>query len=522
MIYRFGEFELDTQNFKLQRNNIEVEAEPKVFDLLNFLIANRERLVTRDELFVNLWPGQVVSDASLSNQIKSARLLIGDNGRTQKSIKTFHGRGYQFIAPISETETVRPSAGLFEELKSDKPSIAVLSFSNLSGEPEKDYISDGITDDIITALCHFRDLVVIHRGSSLKFKHQSVDVETVAAHLGARYLVEGSVRIANKRMRVSVQLTDATVGNHLWAESYDSELMDMFDSLDEITQKIVTMVARCLEQSGWETALKKEKESLTVYELLLRARHYYIDWNGTQEEVLQARNLYGQASKLDPNCAPAFSGLAVTYCAEYLSTWTDDRDFAGRQAFKFAKQALTLDNRDSNAHLVLATAHRDITGDYELAFLHIDKAIEANPNDYWLYCCKSYMLTQTGEFREGISYSRLAIRRSPLLPDSCLEGNGYAEYFSEHYKRALVSFSEILAPKSKHYAYIAACYAQLGHHDKASIAAEEFRIRNSENPVIKEPADAESWCQYWLSYCHFKDSKMHNHLLEGLRKSRIV
>ena len=528
MIYQFGKFEVDTLNYQLRNAGSTVDLEPKVFDLLAYLISSRDKLVTREELFRNLWPGQVVSDTSLSNQIKAARRAIGDDGKRQRLIKTVHGRGYQFIAATHE----QPAAGEAEikghlqiarERHADtRPSIAVLPFTNLNGDPAYEYISDGIAEDIMIGLCRFRNLLVIARGSVYLFKNQTIDPVEVAGKLGAEYLLEGSIRISGDRVRVTTQLVDGVSGSDLWAETYDRVLDDIFSVQDDVTQRIIATMANRLEKAGREAALKKNQDSLTVHDLLLQAKHYYPDWCGTREEILKARELYERALEIDSDCAAAYSGLACTYNLEFLSDWCEDHDTAGERSFEYARKALSLDDRDSNAHMVLGCSYRDIRADLDMAITHLDKAISANPNDYWNYCCKGGLLTMAGKLEESIECSHEAIRRSPMLPDTCLESIGLAEYFSEQYGQAILSFGESLKPKSHIDAYISACYAHLNRMQEAEIAADDFRQKNRMKPFIDEIDDPDCWCDYWDRFWHFKDPKLVDHLLAGLRKAGIV
>lgn len=528
MIYQFDKFAIDTCNFQLRKDEAPIDLEPKVFDLLAYLIANRDKLVTRDELFENLWTGQVVSDTSLSNQIKAARRAIDDDGKRQARIKTVFGRGYQFIAEVIEQQPPDPSTGpghmqIAREVKSDsRPSIAVLPFTNLNNDPEFDYISDGITEDILIGLCRFRTLLVIARGSTFLFKGKAVDPVEVAQKLDAEYLLEGSVRIVGERVRITTELVEGAGGKDVWAETYDRVLDDVFSVQDDVTQRIISTLASRLEKVGREAALKKNKDALTVHDLLLRARHYYPDWDGTQDGILRARKLYERALELDPDCAAALSGMACTYNIESNSDWTPDREAAAAHSFEYARKALMLDDRDSNAHMIMACSYRDIRIDLDMAEKHIDKAIQSNPNDYWNYCCKSNLLTIAGRYEESVSCSHEAIRRNPLLPDTCLNSIGLAEYFLTKYKEAAATFGESLNPKPPVHAYIAACCAHLGMMDRATFAAESFQHENRKQPLIETPSDPESWCDYWRRVWHFKDQAMMDHLLDGLRKAGIV
>ena len=247
----------------------------------------------------------------------------------------------------------------------------------------------------------------------------------------------------------------------------------------------------------------------------------YPDWNGTEEGILLARELYNQAIALDENCAAAFSGIACTYNLEFTSDWTLDRQAAGEKSFEFARKALAMDDQDSNAHMVLACAYRDIASNLELAELHLDKAIGANPNDYWNYCCKSNLLTIIGRYGESISCSKEAIRRSPLLPDTCLCSIGFTEYFSRNYERALVSFSEILSPTPHIVGYIAACYAQLNRQGEAREIAHQFHQQVNKTPEIELEHKEDGWRKHLSKKKHFKDKAMIDHLFEGMKKAGV-
>ena len=266
MIYRFSKFEIDTLNYQLRNGGVPVEIEPKVFDLLYYLILNRKKLVTRDELFENLWTGRSVSDTSLSNQIRAARKAIGDNGTSQSCIKTVHGRGYQFIAEIHETEQERNTNKQGQNLitpskhHGDSPSITVLPFSNLSGDSGYDHISDGITEDILTGLCRFRGLFVKSHGSASLLKGKAVNPIETAAQLTTDYLLEGIVRVVGDRVRITTQLVDGSTGNHVWAEAYDRLLDDIFSVYDDVAQRIIATLATRLEKSGLISDLRMEND----------------------------------------------------------------------------------------------------------------------------------------------------------------------------------------------------------------------------------------------------------------------
>lgn len=255
MAYRFGDCELDPGLHELQSKGRFLAIEPKVFDLLLYLIENRDRLVGKDELNQRIWNGRFVSDSSLSTCIKLARQAIGDSGKKQDYIRTLPRRGFRFVGRVEVRE---PSRRVISPAVSDrdtdtagltppgKPSVAVLPFENMSGDPEQEYFADGIAEDVITSLSKLSQLLVIARNVSSAYKGRVGKVQSIAEEPGVRYALEGSVRKAGNRVRISAQLIDCITGRHLWAERYDRELTDIFTVQDEVAQKIVSAMAMTL------------------------------------------------------------------------------------------------------------------------------------------------------------------------------------------------------------------------------------------------------------------------------------
>ncbi|MFA9420847.1 MAG: adenylate/guanylate cyclase domain-containing protein [Gammaproteobacteria bacterium] len=403
----------------------------------------------------------------------------------------------------------------------EKPSVAVLPFVNMSDDAEQEYFSDGITEDIITGLSRFREICVIARGSSFAFKDRSADVTEAAKELGAQYVLEGSVRKSANRVRITAQLIDGTSGNHLWAENYDRVLEDVFAVQDDVAQTIISTLVGRLEEESRERASRKSASNLSAYDYFLRGKHCWPDWRGSKDMKLQARKMFEKAMELDPEYAAAYIGLAESYMAEFWSSWTTDRDAAGVRAFEYARKAVELDKRDSHAHLILASVYLYVKSNYELAEAQIQRALELNPNDYWNYCLKSKVSMCTGDFEDSIFCGNEAIRRNPFLPDDCLHGMGFSEYFAQRYDNAIKTFGRLSAPGVEVQGCIAACYAQLGRDEDASAAVSEFRDRVSAEPGSQRDWDAESWRDYWSGIYNFKGPEQLESLLEGLRKAGL-
>ena len=425
--------------------------------------------------------------------------------------------------PIITNESIpADTAGVLESSNPvEKPSIAILPFLNMSDDPEQEYFSDGITEDIITGLSRFRELFVIARGSSFAFKGQSVDVTEAAEKLGARYVLEGSVRKAEDRVRITAQLSDATTRNHLWVESYDRVLEDVFAVQDDVAQKIISTLAVRLEEESRERAMRKSATNLSAYDCYLRGKHCFPDWKGSKENILQARDMFEKALELAPDYALAYSGLAETYLAECWTSWTPNHDAAAERTFECARKAVELDNRDSHAHIMLACAYFYVMGNFELAEIEIQKALDLNPNDYWNYCLKTEFSMCSGDFEESIYCGNEAIHRNPFLPDSCLHGMGFSEYFAQRYEKAIKTFARLSEPGADVQACIAACFAQLGRIEDAATAAAKFHD-GTKAELSNQGWDAKGWQEYWTSQFTFKNPEQLSHLIDGLRKAGLI
>ena len=286
-------------------------------------------------------------------------------------------------------------------------SIAVLPFNNLSGDPEQEYFSDGITEDIITALSRIRRFFVIARHSTFAYKGTSPDVRQVAKELGVRYLLEGSVRKAARRVRISAQLIEGTTGNHVWAERYDRDLEDVFAVQDEITQTVVSAIEPELVKSELHRARIKPPENLHAQDCYYRGMwHLY---RRTKEDYTEARRLFERSTELDPNFGPAFVGIVETYRQQSIAGYTQ-RD--SESAFRAARKAVELDDADSSAHLALGDVY--VTeGDAVAAIAEYETAIQLNPSFAWAYHNLGAVLTHSGRAEEGIAYLHTALRLSP-------------------------------------------------------------------------------------------------------------
>ena len=270
MRFLFEDYALDTDRRELQRGAAVVSVTPQVFDLLDYLIRNRERVVSKDDLIDAIWNGRSVSDSALTTRLNAARSAICDSGQEQRLVKTLPRKGFRFVGSVLEAQRPADAPVADDQMKHqkpvlalpDKPSIAVLPFQNLSDDPEQEYFADGMVEDIITGLSRSKLLFVISRNSSFTYKGKAVDIKQVSRELGVRYVLEGSVRKAGKRVRVTGQLIDASTDAHIWADRFDSDLDDIFDLQDSVTSSVIGAISPELERAEIERARRKPTESL--------------------------------------------------------------------------------------------------------------------------------------------------------------------------------------------------------------------------------------------------------------------
>ncbi len=358
----------------------------------------------------------------------------------------------------------------------DKPSIAVLPFINLSSDPEQEYFSDGITEDLITDLSKLSGLFVIARNSTFVYKGKAAKVQEVSKELGVRYVLEGSVRKASNRVRITAQLVDATTGHHVWAERYDRELQDIFALQDEITQKIVLALKVRLTEEEQARFRRAPTDNLEAYDAFLRAEAYF--WRYTQEAHAQARQLYERALALDPQYAAAHASLAVTYLVEWIWQWSQDPQTLDR-ALVLAQRALALDNSLPVAHRVLGAVYL-LHEQYEQAIAEGERALSLDPNDADAYVTLAMILNFVGRLEDAIGLIEQAMRLNLHYPAWYAQQLGIAYRLAGRYEEAAAAHHRALARNPDFLAAhlgLAAIYGETGQEAKARTAvAEVLRI----------------------------------------------
>jgi TolB-like protein len=462
-------------------------------------------------------PGGIcIADTVYKNVKAKLDLVYEDLGPQQVKNIAEPVHVYRIVGDASETPSL--PVGVQPLSLPDKPSVAVLPFANLSGDPEQEYFSDGITFDIITALGKFRNLFVIADTSSFAYRDKDVAVQQIGQDLGVHYILKGNVRAAGGKIRVSVQLIDSVTGQNVWAERYDHVLDDVFALQDEITQAIVgTMVGRIEDADHVRT---KQTNTITpsAYEYILRGRQCLGDYS--EDEMLKARAMFEQALKLDPNYARAYIELAEIHYVELLSPWSKAPEIAAERLLEYAQKAVALDDLDSRAHLALGRAYR-VRANHELAEAQFETAIALNPNDVWNYCGKGFLLTCLGRLDEGISCDTYALRLNPLLPDTCLYSIGIAHYLGRRYEDAIATFCKMSYLPTEILGCLAASYAQLGRDGEARKTATECHDRAVAEFAPGLDGDVERWRAYWLRFIPLKEVTDRDHLFDGLRKAGL-
>ena len=413
MLFSFDEFVLDTARRELRGRRGLIALEPQVFDLLAYLIRNRDRVVSRDDILAAVWKGRTVSDSTLTTRINSVRSAVGDSGDAQRLIKTLPRRGFRFVGSIQERGDDAVAAPV--AAPSDRPSIAVLPFDNIGGDSEQDYFADGMVEEIITALSRLRWLSVIARNSSFAWKGRAIDIKRVGRELGARYVLEGSVRKAAGRVRISGRLVDAATGTHLWADRFDGALADVFDLQDQVTASVVGAIAPRLEKAEIERARRKPTESLDAYDYFLRGMAHLHRW--TRQDSDEALRHFRHAIALDPDFAPAYGLAGRCYSQRKACGWMGGRRQETAEAERLARLAATLGRDDAIALCTAGIVLAYVVGNLEDGSTLVDRALGQDPNLAWAWVFGSWVKIWQGESDAALERAERAQRLSPQDPE---------------------------------------------------------------------------------------------------------
>jgi TolB-like protein len=438
MRFVFADCVLDPGRRELTRGSKAVALGPQVFDLLLHLVENRERVVSKDGLLDAVWRGRIVSESTLTSHINAARRAVGDTGEEQRLIRTVARRGFRFVGTVTEepppgassppraepdasNEAPTPALAL-----PDRPSIAVLPFLNLSGDPEQEYFADGVVEDIAAALSRVRWLFVAARNSSFTYKGRAVDVRQVGRELGVRYALEGSVRKAADRVRITGQLIDAAAGGHLWADHFEGAIADVFALQDQVAARVVGAIAPQLERAEIERAKRKPTECLDAYDCYLRGMASF--HRGTREAIDEALPFFRKSIELDPDFASAYGMAAWCHLWRKINDWVTDRPKEFAEGARLARRAVELgkDRNDAVALTRGGSALSHFGGDFDGCIALLDRALALDPNLAAAWFLGGFLKLWRGDPDDAIERFAHAMRLSPLNSEMYRKQTGTA------------------------------------------------------------------------------------------------
>jgi TolB-like protein len=461
MDLEFGNYRLKRAERLLLGPKGPVELSARSFDILALLLERPDEVIGKTELFDAAWPGLVVEENTLQVHVSALRKALAPG-----MIMTVHGRGYKYAGPrpVAAQAANGPgepaSQAASEKPMPPKPSIAVLPFENMSGDPEQDYFSDGITEDIISELGKFREFLVIARNSSFQFRRKANDVAGVAEKLGVQYVVEGSVRKIGNRVRVTVQLIDASLAAHVWGEHYDRDLTDIFAIQDEITQMIAARLARQARTAIASHARARPTDNMSAYDFYLRA----LPLAATYDTVREAEPFLRQAIKLDPRFAAAHAMLSFVESIKFF--WGDVNPDHLHAGLEMAKAALQLDPDEAYGHLATGFALLYLRR-FRQSENSLDRAVALNPNDPFILTIRALLLNYTNRPEEGLRELDEAQRRDPFALGWYGDFRGIILTTAGRYREATACYAkmETLTPWSL--VHLAVCHCELGEIKQA-------------------------------------------------------
>jgi TolB-like protein/Tfp pilus assembly protein PilF len=508
---------LDAELRELTRDGGRIPIQPQVFDLLLFLVENRDRVVSKDDLIAGVWDNRAVSDSALNSRINAARKAVQDDGKAQRLIRTVPRKGFRFVGdcaqvtPESKPAPVESDAGTVAVV-SDRPAIAVLAFKNMSDDAEQEYFCDGISEDILTALSKVRWFLVIARNSSFTYKGRNVPIRHIADELRVRYVVEGSVRKAGDRVRILAQLNDAATSSHIWTEQFDRKLVDVFAVQDEITNAIVAAVEPQIYAAENFRARRKPPASMDAWDLSMRALSHY--WRITHEDHVTAQALLEKAIAIDPNYGQAQALLAASHLFGAHLGWTEFAK-AVPIAERAAVAAVQLDREDAWAHTALGSVYFS-TRRLDDALSEYETALQLNPNFCLAQGYYALALSYAGRHEDSFEAAQRTIRLSPRDPALAIYYAiaGYARFLSRRYDEAIALAREAIRHRGDltgAYRVLVVSASMSGDAATAEMAlAELLRV---------QPSISLAWAATQLPWQNEADRE---HFLEGCRRAGMT
>ena len=514
MVYSFSSFELDVSKHELRMQGKPVSVEPKVFQLIAFLIEHRDRVVTKDELMSSIWRGRIIADTTLSTAVKSARRVLGDDGEARRLIKTIWGRGFRFVGELTSPDLAidRPTdaEGTRRDIGS-LPSIAVMPFINLSDDRQQEYFADGITEDVTAALGRIRWLFVIARNSMLTYKHTD-DVTLVARELGVRYVLVGKVRKSGDRVRVTAQLLQGETGAQIWTERYDRQMAELFEVQDAITACIAGALEPQVGMAEFQRSIREEKRDLDAWDCVIRAMAKKSECTdaGSREAIA----LLEQAIEIAPNYARAYGLLAWILIWRVHQAW-DEVEPSLSRAIAAAEAAVMKDSTELWAYVgwgFIAT----ITRDAEMLVSAPQRTLEINPNFAMGHSWTGAALAVTGRGAEAFEWIEKARDLSPrdIFKDEFDVHESFAHFQVGDYDKAHQCAQRAMIAQPQHVYPRLIMAASLGHQGLAADAKSQLtKIREITGDLSLETV---------RSSCVFIQDKDIARFLDGLSRAGMI
>ena len=471
MIYQWSNYLIDTTTYCLMQDGHQLELEPGVYDLLLYLIEQRHRVVTRDELLSELWQGRIVSDNTINARLKAARKAVGDSGRKQAAIKTIHGRGYQFIAPIVKTDAAVTTADNNQDTRArdgirHKPSIGVVRFANLSSSPELKYFAYGVSANVWSGLARVPSLIV---KSAPSIDLRESNLSEVVSYLQVDYLVSGSVQREGDHVRVNAELIDGKSGETLWSEKFDRYGTDAIEIQDDISKAIIASLWRKTDGQILEAELahlsKKLARDFDAYDFILKgicAKEEY-----SKESNLQAHYYFNQAKSIEPDNAEALAWSAIIHCMDVYLGLTEDIQHSCKQAKAEASRALSLEKNSEAGHWAMGFCY-SLDQNYDKAIAEFDLALKVNPCNPDSLVCKGTQQVLNGDLEGGIATCLEAISFSPEFPEWYLWELGTAYFYARQYDAAIETFDRMSEQNNDTRTFLTASYGITGKRQRAA------------------------------------------------------
>jgi TolB-like protein len=500
----FGPFRLDLSRPELRRDGQPVRIHRRALGILCALAEAKGEIVSKDELMARLWPGRIVEEGNLHVHVSGLRKALDEHGEGHSHIVTVPGRGYRLTNLTGLRSVQRAEGSLPPQLPlPEKPSIAVLPFQNMSGDPEQEYFADGMVEEIVTALSRIRWLFVIARNSSFTYKGQAVDVKQIGRELGVRYVLEGSVRKAGRRVRITAQLIEAESAAHLWADHFDGSLEDVLDLQDQVAISVAGVIEPALRAAEIRRAVERPRPDPTAYDLYLRALRPTDSWE--EQDYREALDRLSAVIKQDADYGPALALSAFYHMALYGNGWTDDPEATRQMTICLARRAVRSAGADAEplgrAAYVLAYCGEDI----DAATALIDRSLRINPSYAQGWRWSAWIRLWAGSPDVAIDHLERSMRLDPREKGGTLMSKGIAHFFARRLDQArtmlLLSLQQHpdWIPTNR---FLAACYAHLGQLDEAKMMIKRLRTLT---PVVLPNAD------------HWRDPEQREFYLSGLR-----